>query len=330
MPGIPPRPDLDAGGRPIGTGVPVKARSGRTRVLAIVTAIAVMAAGLSVVLVPDGERCDGAGPAESGPEVGVRWIVDHRYCFRVTSRVGGVVTAEGTEERHVAEAVERITLLVRSVGADGTMTATMQVIDESHTIDGGPGMLRPPMEFTVSLDRMGGVHSPFGWGVPTGISDGSGLPSPGQFVPLLEPRTMEPGDRWTETLTIPLPGTDPLTGTFEGSFVGPATVHGTDSVRLDASFAMAESVHELSVDELETQQGSESGLPAGAVYEFTTGASTLEEEILLDAGSHELLRATISSGGVNGFRVTGLPEGDPRGEPTGFDGTMSLTIDRIF
>jgi hypothetical protein len=93
---------------------------------------------------------------------------------------------------------------------------------------------------------------------------------------------------------------------------------------------MAASVNELSVDEQEREQGAESGLPTGAVYVFDADPRTLQQEILLEAESHELLHATLTTDGASEFRIEGLPEGDTRSEPTGFDGTLSLTIDRIF
>jgi hypothetical protein len=55
----------------------------------------------------------------------------------------------------------------------------------------------------------------------------------------------------------------------------------------------------------------------------------LEQDFLVDPDSHELLRATIASRGPYELTVDGLPVGDPRAVPSGFDGTLSLTIERI-
>lgn len=329
--GVPPRPDLDADGHPLGPAASGERRSGRrTRVLAIVTAVALVGAGLSVAMTRDGDRCDGTGPTVDGSEIGVRWVVGHRYCFRVSSSASGIGTSNGRRAQHVGNAVERITFLVRSIDADGEVTATMQVVDEATTIDGRDAPLRSPFEFTVHLDATGAVRSPFGWGVPTGTSQTGDLPSFGQFMPLLRSRTVAVGGGWTETLSFPIAEDDAVTGTFDGRFIGPASVDGHDGLELRATFAMAGWKQELSVDELEREQGAESGLPAGAVYVIGTEPTTIEQVIHLEAESQELLRATLTSEGANEVRIEGLPEGDPRGDPSGFDGRLTLTIERIF
>ena len=319
---IPDRPDLNTGDSSIEEpAVTGRSRRSRIRLLAVIVTLVVVAAGLSVTLARDGgSDCDGSGPAVDGAEIGVRWVVGHRYCFRMTSSVSGVVDAGGVRSHHVADAEERIELLIRSVSPQGTVGATMRVVDESATIDGTAGSLRAPLEIPVTFEPSGVVRSQYGWGVPTGTSQGnSGLPSLGQFLPLLPPRTVAPGEHWTESLSFPLSADTNVTGTLDGTFVGPSSADGRDGLLLETTF---------SIDVFE-QEIAATGLPAGASMVVRSGPTTLEQDFLVDPDSHELLHATITSRGPYELTVVGRPAGDLGAVPSGFDGTLSLTIERI-
>ena len=60
------------------------------------------------------------------------------------------------------------------------------------------------------------------------------------------------------------------------------------------------------------------------------GAALDPPDIYLDEQSNELLRASITSRISTEFSIRGLPSDDPWGSVSGFEGTLSLTIERIF
>ncbi len=325
---VPARPDLDEPFPP--------ARRRRRLFLPLAVVVALAAVGTTVALVGGSTEsgvCRGTGSAAPTEKIGPRWEAGRTYCFRLTSTADGELIEGGSSESHSAKAVETFQFRIVRVDPDGSVDAVMKITDESLVVDGRSGELRPPLTVTVHLDPVGTVTSQFGEGVPTGISEGSGLPSPGQFVPLFEPRVVAVGESWSETLTMTSAsaGSEIIEGSrLEGTFVGQEELSGREADHLSVSIAMPAGDVRMDLDQLAADQGVSSGMPAGAAFVMKSWGGNIDQQVFVDSSTQELLRMTSSTTMKMSDWIEGLPKGDPNAARSTFDGTITVTLERIF
>jgi len=286
---VPPRPDL-----------PIASPKRRMlRRLTFVGAICGAAILAIVVLV----LSQGSDPPVGG--IAVAWVEGRTYEFEVVSWAEGETdTSSGVTRR--ADASEDVRFTIEKLDAHGSVVATMEVTDRYLEVDGEAGTLRDPFTVAVELSPEGFVSSRFGFGVPTGVSEGTGLLSPGQFMPVLRSRDVRPGDRWEDELRVDSPsGGDPAVWLLEGRFLGKDEVNGTSVIHIEATLTSPASTESL----------PEQGL------EFTYSEIVIDQDIYLDAETHELVLYMSEQDGQ--VEVRSLDAGDVL---VRFDGTLGLRV----
>ena len=288
-PPIPPRPDL-----------PVGSPAGRqTRWLAV----GIILATVAILVIGAVAVTGGSDPPTWG--VAVTWEEGRTYEFEVVSWAEGVTdTPEGVTRR--ADAVEDVRFRIDELGGDGSVVASMEVTDRDLQVDGGAGTLRDPFVVRVELSPEGFVSSRFGFGVPTGLSEGTGLLSPGQFMPVFRRRDIRPGDRWEDHLSVDSPsGGPPLVWDLVGRFLGTETVNGRQVIHIEA--------------DLTAPAGTES-LPDQGL-EFITSGIVVDQDIYLDPETHQLILFESEQEGR--VEIRALEGGEVLAR---FDGTLGLRV----
>ena len=288
-PPVPPRPDLPVRSSAV--------RKSRWRSVGIILATVAVLVIVAVAVI------GGSDPPTRG--VAVTWEEGRTYEFEIVSWAEGLTdSSEGATRR--ADAVEDVRFRIDELGGDGSVVASMQVTDRDLQVDGGTGTLRDPFTVRVELSPEGFVSSRFGFGVPTGVSEGTGLLSPGQFMPVFRRRDIRPGDRWEDHLSVDsLSGGPPLAWDLAGRFLGTETVNGRQLIHIEA--------------DLTTPAGTASFPDQGV--EFVASEIVVDQDIYLDPETHQLI--LFESEQEGSVEIRALESGDVL---VRFDGTLGLRV----
>ena len=263
----------------------------------------VVLAAVAILVIAVVTVTEGSDPPARG--VGVTWEEGRTYGFEIESWAEGVTnaTAGATKRAH---AVEDVRFTIDEVSDDGSVVATMEVTDRVLQVDGEPGTVRDPFTVRVELGPEGFVSSRFGFGVPTAVSEGTGLLSPGQFVPMLRRREIQPGDRWEEQLSVDSPsGGSPTVWDLRGRFVGRETVNGRPVIHIEAQLTSPAT----------TESFPDQGL------EFIVSEMIVDQDIYLDSETHELVAYESEQEGR--VEINDLVEGHLL---IRFEGTLGLRL----
>lgn len=226
-----------------------------------------------------------------------------RFTYDMTAVLNGGVTGSAVPAAQGkipadTTAKARMEMQVKAVSAEGVATITYRYTSFSVTADGKPvdtGQKQLP-EITVRVDKQGKVLSVEGLeGVlPAGLS-GSSLPlDPSAFgshsaVVFPKGGVAAPGDEWSESTKVPIPGTDQVVeATAKGRLVSVeskdgrrlATIDYSVDAPIDLSLDVASILKETGLDKLLGQMGGDLGKLAFTVSvkgtDSARGTATLD------------------------------------------------------
>jgi hypothetical protein len=211
-----PRPDLfpppsapfetsDAG--------PQNGRPAAAMAVAIVLTVAVIATGLVLAFRPATRRTSSGPPASvfpspSGPPIVLSLAFDRRKPFRFhlanTIDATFTVPSEGFA-RIIMKIDERAALRVLSVDRKGTAGIQLTIERAAASVNGRRLRVPPGKTLQLRIARDGRILSTGGQQVAAPGASNGGIPSIDQFMPLLPPGPVRPGDSWAKNFSLPFP-----------------------------------------------------------------------------------------------------------------------------
>jgi len=181
--------------------------------VAIVLTVALIAAGLVFAFRPATKRSastpsESANPSPSGPPILLSLAFDRHKPFRFhlanTIDATFTVPSEGFA-RIIMKIDERATLRVVSVDRNGTATVQVTIERASASVIGRGLRIPPGKSLQLRIARDGRILSTGGAQVAAAGASNGGIPSIDQFMPLLPPDPVKPGDSWARNFSLPFP-----------------------------------------------------------------------------------------------------------------------------
>lgn len=308
---------------------PPAARRSRSRVVALVGVLALVAAVVGVIVVRGGGRAEAVPLALSFTEGESRTYATETTLDGEMSMTGfGGEVPDGFEGIPISmELSQNVTWDVLSVDADGVATISMSTSDASASFNGmevpSSELASPPIEMRVASD--GRILS-IGDLSLAGLDQSSGgLPGMSQVTPLLpeDGSPVAPGDTWDTSFSQDFPlGEGSIAYDVHSTYLRNEDVDGVEAAVIRSAMTVPLDITLRMGDLLSLMEGQE-GLPTGedlAGFEDAriayAGSMDAEMSNWVDLAAMELLR-TNSTGD---FDISIVFEGVPE-----FEGTISFT-----
>jgi hypothetical protein len=257
------------------------------------------------------------------------------YAFSLTMDM--TVSASGQTQPVKANMAGTLSWHVVSVDAKGIASVDLSMSNMSGDVNGRqlPPGLAQSQNIHMRIGPDGRVISGGDLTLAAGGSTGFGLPGGGQFVPLLPPKNVHPGDTWDSSFDQSFPfGGQKVHIDSHSSFLRYESIHGVNAAVTQTAVSLPVNLRLSFEDILKVTGGSAqaAGLSPDSHPVFVyTGQASSNGTGWLDPDKGELIKDVTTMRMQFKIDIQGLAPADINpGEPTSFDmaGSMKVSLDR--